>query len=66
MRDAHHPKAPPHAYLWFLGVRPDAQGLGVGSRLLAAGLATATGIVAAAIPARRAATLDPVQAIRHV
>ena len=34
--------------------------------LLAAGLATATGIVAAAIPARRAATLDPVQAIRHV
>ena len=39
MMDAHHPKAPPHAYLWFLGVRPDAQGLGVGSRLLAAGLA---------------------------
>ncbi len=34
--------------------------------VLAAGLATATGIVAAAIPARRAATLDPVQAIRHV
>lgn len=35
--DAHHPKEP-HAYLWFLGVRPDAQGLGVGSRLLAHGL----------------------------
>ena len=38
MMDAHHPKTP-HAYLWFLGVRPDAQGHGVGSRLLAAGLA---------------------------
>lgn len=39
MMDAHHPKAPPHAYLWFLGVRPEAQGFGVGSRLLAHGLA---------------------------
>lgn len=37
--DAHHPTSPPHAYLWFLGVRPDAQGFGVGSRLLAQGLA---------------------------
>ncbi|MET3525675.1 GNAT family N-acetyltransferase [Phenylobacterium koreense] len=37
--DARHPKSPPHAYLWFVGVRPDAQGLGVGSRLLAHGLA---------------------------
>jgi ribosomal protein S18 acetylase RimI-like enzyme len=32
--DAHHPKSPPYAYLWFLGVRPEAQGMGVGSRLL--------------------------------
>ena len=39
MMDRHHPKAPPHAYLWFLGVRPEAQGHGVGSRLLAHGLA---------------------------
>lgn len=37
--DEHHPKTPPHAYLWFLGVRPEAQGFGVGSRLLAHGLA---------------------------
>lgn len=36
--DKHHPMARPHAYLWFLGVRPEAQGLGVGSRMLAAGL----------------------------
>lgn len=36
--EAHHPKDRPHAYLWFLGVRPEAQGYGVGSRLLAAGL----------------------------
>ena len=32
----------------------------------AAVLATVTGIVSAAIPARRAARLDPVEAIRHV
>ena len=38
--DLYHPMDRPHAYLWFLGVRPEAQGLGVGSRLLAAGLAT--------------------------
>lgn len=32
----------------------------------AAALATVTGIVSAAVPARRAAALDPVEAIRHV
>lgn len=32
----------------------------------AAGLATLTGILSAAVPARRAASLDPVEAIRHV
>jgi ribosomal protein S18 acetylase RimI-like enzyme len=32
--DAHHPKSRPYAYLWFLGVHPQAQGMGVGSRLL--------------------------------
>jgi len=32
--DAHHPTKRPYAYLWFLGVRPEAQGMGVGSRLL--------------------------------
>lgn len=37
--DEFHPMDRPHAYLWFLGVRPEAQGMGVGSRLLAAGLA---------------------------
>ena len=37
--DRHHPMDRPHAYLWLLGVRPEAQGLGIGSRLLAAGLA---------------------------
>lgn len=37
--DALHPMDRPHAYLWFLGVRPEAQGLGVGSRMLQAGLA---------------------------
>ena len=36
--EKYHPKDRPHAYLWFLGVRPQAQGYGVGSRLLAAGL----------------------------
>ena len=34
--DAHHPKTPRHAYLWFLGVAPSAQGRGVGSALLRA------------------------------
>jgi ribosomal protein S18 acetylase RimI-like enzyme len=34
--DAGHPMATPHDYLWFLGVHPDAQGHGVGSRLLKA------------------------------
>lgn len=34
--------------------------------LLAAALATVTGLLSAAIPARRAANLDPVEAIRHV
>jgi lipoprotein-releasing system permease protein len=34
--------------------------------LAAAALATVTGIVSAAVPARRAASLDPVEAIRHV
>lgn len=33
--DKHHPMDRPHDYLWFLGVHPDAQGAGVGSRLLA-------------------------------
>lgn len=36
--DANHPMDRPHAYLWFLGVSPEAQGMGVGSRLLSAGL----------------------------
>ena len=36
--DELHPMERPHAYLWFLGVRPEAQGLGVGSRMLKAGL----------------------------
>jgi len=35
--DKHHPMDRPHAYLWFLGVRPGAQGHGVGSRLLKVG-----------------------------
>ena len=34
--------------------------------VFAALLATVTGIVAAAVPARRASRLDPVEAIRHV
>ena len=32
--DKHHPMDRPHAYLWFLGVAREAQGHGVGSRLL--------------------------------
>jgi ribosomal protein S18 acetylase RimI-like enzyme len=32
--DKHHPMERPHAYLWFLGVTREAQGHGVGSRLL--------------------------------
>jgi ribosomal protein S18 acetylase RimI-like enzyme len=32
--DRHHPMERPHAYLWFLGVTREAQGHGVGSRLL--------------------------------
>ncbi|HEY5107270.1 MAG TPA: GNAT family N-acetyltransferase [Caulobacteraceae bacterium] len=35
--DKHHPMDRPHAYLWFLGVRREAQGHGVGSRLLKVG-----------------------------
>jgi ribosomal protein S18 acetylase RimI-like enzyme len=35
--DSHHPMEKPHAYLWFLGVAPQAQGMGVGSRLLKVG-----------------------------
>jgi ribosomal protein S18 acetylase RimI-like enzyme len=34
--DKHHPMDRPHAYLWFLGVAPAAQGRGVGSALLRA------------------------------
>ncbi len=36
--DKHHPMDRPHSYLWFIGVAPQAQGLGIGSRLLKAGL----------------------------
>lgn len=36
--DKHHPMHRPHTYLWFIGVTPQAQGLGIGSRLLKAGL----------------------------
>ena len=32
--DKHHPMDRPHDYLWFLGVTPEAQGRGIGSRLL--------------------------------
>jgi ribosomal protein S18 acetylase RimI-like enzyme len=32
--DKHHPLDRPHAYLWFLGVTREAQGHGIGSRLL--------------------------------
>jgi len=35
--DKHHPMDRPHAYLWFLGVTHEAQGHGVGSRLLKVG-----------------------------
>jgi len=35
--DKAHPMERPHAYLWFLGVTPELQGMGVGSRLLRAG-----------------------------
>lgn len=34
--DKHHPLERRHAYLWFLGVAPSAQGRGVGSALLRA------------------------------
>jgi ribosomal protein S18 acetylase RimI-like enzyme len=34
--DRHHPMDRPHAYLFFLGVTPPAQGHGVGTRLLTA------------------------------
>jgi ribosomal protein S18 acetylase RimI-like enzyme len=34
--EAHHPTDRPHDYLYFLGVRPELQGLGIGSRLLRA------------------------------
>ena len=33
--DHNHPMERAHDYLWFLGVHPDAQGAGVGSRLIA-------------------------------
>lgn len=46
--DELHPMDRPHAYLWFLGVRPEAQGMGVGSRMLKAGLAK---VDAAGLPA---------------
>jgi ribosomal protein S18 acetylase RimI-like enzyme len=36
--DKAHPMDRPHAYLWFLGVTPEAQGHGIGSRLLKAKL----------------------------
>lgn len=35
--DKRHPMDRPHSYLWFLGVTPQAQGHGVGSRMLKAG-----------------------------
>ena len=34
--DKHHPMDRPHMYLWLLGVATDAQGHGIGSRLLKA------------------------------
>jgi ribosomal protein S18 acetylase RimI-like enzyme len=36
--DKNHPMDREHAYLWFLGVTPRLQGMGIGSRLLRAGL----------------------------
>ncbi|MGE5502153.1 MAG: GNAT family N-acetyltransferase [Ignavibacteriales bacterium] len=36
--DKRHPMDREHAYLWFLGVTPALQGMGIGSRLLRAGL----------------------------
>jgi ribosomal protein S18 acetylase RimI-like enzyme len=36
--DKAHPMQRQHAYLWFLGVTPEAQGRGVGSRLIKAKL----------------------------
>jgi ribosomal protein S18 acetylase RimI-like enzyme len=46
--DRNHPHERAHDYLYFLGVRPEAQGLGVGSRLLKAHIA---GLDAASRPA---------------
>jgi ribosomal protein S18 acetylase RimI-like enzyme len=46
--DRHHPMDREHAYLWFLGVAPAAQGRGVGSALLRAANARHD---AAALPA---------------
>jgi ribosomal protein S18 acetylase RimI-like enzyme len=46
--DAHHPQDRAHDYLYFLGVRPQFQGLGIGSRLLRSHLA---GLDAAGRPA---------------
>jgi ribosomal protein S18 acetylase RimI-like enzyme len=46
--DKHHPMDRAHAYLWFLGVTPRAQGHGVGSRLLTRAAAR---LDAAAMPA---------------
>lgn len=45
--------------LFFIPVKPSLL-------MAAAGVATVTGIVSAALPARRAASLDPVESIRHV
>ena len=36
--DKNHPMDREHVYLWFLGVTPSLQGMGIGSRLLRAGL----------------------------
>jgi ribosomal protein S18 acetylase RimI-like enzyme len=36
--DRYHPHSPPHDYLFFLGVRPELQGKGIGSALLEASL----------------------------